>query len=97
MAKVYNITDKMSDQKPVIKWAEKEFKVDDAFLNLLKLDELNLSTDEGIRELLKMALGEDHGIDIEAQSTSNVKILMTVIIAAIQGIDFDEAAERFQL
>lgn len=97
MAKVYNITDKMEDGKPKIIWGEKEYEVNNSFLIILKVGELDLATEEGIKELLNLALGENHDIDILNMQSDNLKVLMTAIIAAVQGIDFDEAASRFQI
>lgn len=97
MAKIYNITSKMTDEKPKIIWGEREYEVNDLFINLFKFDELDLTSKEGIEEILNTTLGIDHGIELDKLSTNNIKVLVTAIIAAIQGIDFDEAASRFQL
>lgn len=98
MAKIINITDKFSNDKPKIVIGKKEFEVNDSIEAVLKFEELsNEGSVDALKQAIKITLGEkavdDFGIN--KISISNFKVLTVAIMAAIQGIDYEEAEKRF--
>ncbi|MGH0053667.1 MAG: hypothetical protein ACQ5SW_09790 [Sphaerochaetaceae bacterium] len=97
MAKVINITDKISVEKPVIQIGEDMYEVNDTMGVVLKFQEL-VSDENNVKIALELALGEEAAkkLDFESMRVSNYKVLITAIMAAMQGLTYEEAASRFQ-
>lgn len=99
MAKIINITDKLSSEKPKIIIGENEFEVNNSMMTVMKFEELlNDSTTEAFKKAITLSLGEDavDKLNFEELSVENFKIVTVAILAAMQGIDYEEAEKRFQ-
>lgn len=99
MSKVINITDKLSKEKPSIQIGDKTYSVDDTITNVLKFEELaNTGTSAAMVEAISLALGSKAAkeLSVEKMSIQSFKVLATAVIAAMQDMDYEEAAARFQ-
>lgn len=99
MAKIINITDRFDNEKPKIKIGEKEFEVNDSMKTVLKFEELaNDGSTESLNEAIKITLGEDaiKYLNMNELSISNFKVLTIAVLAAIQGLEYEEAEARFR-
>lgn len=99
MAKVINITDKFSSEQPKIILGDKEYPVNDSMETVLKFEELtNESSMNSMKKAIELSLGKDAAKDLkmEKMSINNFKVLVIAILAAMQGVEYDEAAARFQ-
>lgn len=100
MSKVINITDKLNLVKPQIQIGDKLYAVDNSVAAVFRFEESITSdgTQETMLNTLTIALGKKavQEIDITKFSMENYKILVTAIIAAMQNIEYEEAAARFQ-
>ena len=100
MAKILNISNKLSLDRPKIIIGNKEYEVNDGLSTVLKFEEL-VSETSGVDSMLRaitVALGEKAAkeIDIESMSLSNFKVVVVAILAAMQDIEYEEAEKRFQ-
>lgn len=100
MAKILNISSKLSLDRPKIIIGNKEYEVNDGLSTVLKFEEL-VSETSGVDSMLgaiTVALGEKAAkeIDIESMSLSNFKVVVVAILAAMQDIEYEEAEKRFQ-
>jgi hypothetical protein len=99
VSKIINITDKLSLEKPQIQIGEKLYTVDDSMDVVFKFEELAVtSTKESLTEALTLAIGQEAMTELNIGSTSvnNFKVYATAILAAMQGIEYDDAAARFR-
>ncbi|WHH58486.1 hypothetical protein [Petroclostridium sp. X23] len=99
MAKIINITDKLSSEKPKIVIGDKEYTVNDGMETVLKFEELaSDSSADNMVQAIELSLGADavKELQVRKMSISNFKVLTIAIMAAVQGIEYDEAAKRFQ-
>jgi hypothetical protein len=99
MSKVINITDKLSKEKPSIQIGNKIYTVDDTITNVLKFEELaNTGTSAAMVEAIALALGSKAAkeLNVEKMSIQSFKVLATAVIAAMQDMEYEEAAARFQ-
>ena len=99
MAKIINITDRFNNEKPKIKIGEKEFEVNDSMETVLIFEELaNDGSIESLNEAIKITLGEDaiKYLNMNELSISNFKVLTIAVLAAIQGLEYEEAEARFR-
>lgn len=100
MAQIINITDKLSNDKPVIVIGDKEYPVHNDMETIFKFEELqSAGTQEALRECVELTLGKTaaKALKIEKMSLGNFKVLVTAIFAAASDITFEEAASRFQI
>lgn len=98
MSKIINITDKLSNEKPSLQIGEKLYHVNDGVTTVLKFEELaTAGTTGAMVEAITTALGEKASkeLKIENMSIGNFKVLSIAIMAAVQGIEYEEAAARF--
>jgi hypothetical protein len=94
MARIINISGKFSTDRPVIELDRKLYVVNDGLNAIFKFEELAASgTSDGMVKALEVALGEDATEELGVQnlSVSNIRVLITAIIAAIQDISYEEA------
>lgn len=98
MAKTINITDRLSSVQPTIKIGEKEYPVNDSMEAVMKFEELTGSGNKGVIKAMEFALGAKavKEIGVEKMSVSNFKVVTTALLAAMQGVSYEEAEERFQ-
>lgn len=98
MAKVINITDKLSSIKPVIVVGEKSYPVEDGMDTVMAFEELAVkSTRDALIEAIELTLGKEAvaELNIAKWSFGNFKVITTAILASVQGISYEEAEARF--
>lgn len=100
MAKVYDLTGKIDNEKPVIKIGDKEFKVNDNH-KLVILVQANLekkSDQDAFNFVFEQLLGEDSAKEIEDMGLSfkNTKTLFLAVMAAASGEELETVEARFQ-
>ena len=98
MAKIINITDKLSNVKPVIIIGEKSYPVEDGMDVVMKFEELAAkSTSDALKESIVLTLGKEavEELNVSSWSLENFKVLTIAILAAVQGVEYEEAASRF--
>ena len=98
MAKIINISDKLSLGKPTIKVHEKEYPVNDSLETVLKFEEQYGEGDiQGMLECMKVALGEGayDEIDFAHMSFKNIQVWFFAVMAAMQDMDYEEVESRF--
>ena len=99
MAKLINLTDRFSLERPKIVIGEHTFEVDDSIATATKFQELAQAQDmDSMKEAMKLILGEEsiEKLDYDKLSLGNLKTLNIAIMAAIQGISYEDAESRFQ-
>ena len=99
MAKIINISDKLSLEKPKLVVGDKIYTVKDGMDTVMKFEELAAaSTADSLTQAIEISLGKEAAdeLDIKSWSLANFKVLTIAILAAMQGIEYDEAASRFQ-
>ena len=99
MAKIINISDKLSTEKPVIQVGEKSYPVDDSLATVMKFEEQYGDGDiQGMLECVKVALGAKayKEVAFEKMSFSNIQVWFLAIMAAMQGVDYEELESRFR-
>ena len=98
MAKIINISDKLSFDKPTIQVGEKTYPVNDSLETVMKFEEVLGDGDiQSMTECLKVALGEEafEEIGIVKMSFRNIKVWFLAINAAMQDMTYDEVESRF--
>ena len=99
MSKIINITDKLSNEKPVIVIGEKKYTVDDSMRTLMKFEELtSRATIDNMKKAIDLAFGEGAAaeLNVESMSANNFKVLSIAIMASMMGTEYEEAEKRFQ-
>lgn len=97
MAKIINITDKLSNEKSTIVIGENSYEINDSMETVFKFEELSTTGNSGMISAMEMALGKEacDEIGVSKLSVENFKILTTAVLAAMQGVTYEEAAARF--
>jgi aldehyde:ferredoxin oxidoreductase len=98
MAKIINISDKLSLEKPVIQVGEKTYPVNDSLEAVLKFEEQHSEGDVlGMVECMKVALGEDacEEMGFMKMSFKNIQVWFFAVMAAMQDITYEEVEARF--
>lgn len=101
MGKVINITNKLNNEPTFIVLGEnKQYKVDDNYKTLIKVSELfekeGTSDTTAMMDAIELILGKAARKEIENMSIGDVKVIFTAVMAAVQGIDYEDAEARFQ-
>lgn len=99
MARVIDITNKLSNEKPKIKIGEKEYTVNNDIETVFKFEGLVANSSvQSMQEAIKDALGEEavNELNVYKMSMSDFKVIVIAIMAAFEDIDFEEAEKRFQ-
>ena len=100
MAKVYDLTGKISNEKPIIKIGDKEFNVNDNHKTVILVQaELEKKTEtEAFNFVFEKLLGEDAAKEIDEMDLSfgNVKTLFLAVMAAASGEELETIEARFQ-
>ena len=96
-AKVYDLSAYLEEKPATIKLGDEEFTISDGFNDLLKIDALSnrrdeLSSSEFVREILKIALGEEAATKLFARNykTSLYIKIMDCIEEVYSGISDEE-------
>lgn len=98
MAKIINISDKLSNEKPCIQVGDNTYTVNDSLETVMKFEEMYGSGDsQGMLECMKIALGSSayKELKFEKMSFSNIQVWFIAIMAAMQGMSYDEVENRF--
>ena len=100
MAKVYDLTGKISNEKPIIKIGDKEFKVNDNHKTVILVQaELEKKSEtEAIDFVIEKLLGAEAAKEIDAMNLSfaNTKTLFLAVMAAASGEELETIEARFQ-
>lgn len=101
MSKIINITDKLSKGKPQVQIEDRFYPVNNSMLTVMKFEELIVApTSQSLVEAIKITLGEsaaqELGVSDLSMTLEDYKVLTIAIMAAMQGLEYDEAAARFQ-
>ena len=99
MAKIINISDKLSMEKPIIQLGDKTYPVNDSLETVMKFEEVY---DDGgdiqsMLECMKVALGAKACAEVkfEKMSFSNIQVWFFAVMAAMQGVTYEEVESRF--
>lgn len=99
MSKIINITDKLSTEKPVIQIGDKEYPVNDSLSSVFKFEELSgANSSESMLNAVEISLGKKavEELQLKEMSMSNFQVLTIAIMAAVQGVSYEEAEARFR-
>ncbi len=100
MAKVYDLTGKIDNEKPIIKFGGKEFTVNDNHkLVILVQSELEKKSDsEAFDFVFEKLLGEEAKKEIDDMELSflGIKTLFIGVMAAASGEELEIVEARFQ-
>src|SRR5690606_26902818 len=103
MSKVYDISAKLTNERPKIKLAEdKIYEVDDRKNTILKMSQKIQNADiddrEFIDEMIEMLLGEKAAKEIDEMNLSikDYQTIVIAIMAAIQEIEYEQAEAMFR-
>lgn len=94
-----NITDKLSNEKPEIEIKGKCYPINDGIKVVSQFQTLAVqSTEDSLLKAIELTLGKNalKELDISNWSISNFKVLTIGIMAAIEGVAYEEVERRFQ-
>lgn len=98
MAKIINITDKLTLDKPKLEINGKQYEVNDGMATVMKFEELaNDSSTQNMMKAIEITLGPDavKELNVGNMSVKNFRVLTIAIMAAMQNMDYEEAEARF--
>ena len=99
-ARIIDLTEKFTTEKPVLKIGEKEYQVDNSTENVLSLGTIDTSKNEAdyVLEYLKRTLGEKavQEIDILKYPFNVLMELFYAVTSAITEEDIETIRTRFQ-
>ena len=98
MAKIINISDKLSFEKPCIQVGEKTYTVNDSLETVMKFEEVYGDGDtQSMLECLKVALGEEayEELNFVKMPFKNIQVWFLAINAAMQDLTYEETESRF--
>lgn len=98
MAKIINISDKLSHDKPCIQVGDKTYQVNDSLETVLKFEEVYGDGDtQSMLECMKVAIGAQAYKDLkfEKMSFKNIQVWFIAIMAAMQDVPYEELESRF--
>ena len=100
MAKIINISDKLSSGKPCIQAGDKTYTVNDSLETVMKFEEMysDQGDTQGMLECLKVALGDKACKELKFEKTSfkNIQVWFLAVMAAMQDIEYEEVEARFR-
>lgn len=98
MAKIINISDKLSTEKPVIQVGEKTYPVNDSLETVMKFEETYGDGDtQSMLECMKTALGDRayKELKFEKMAFKNIQVWFFAIMAAMQDMSYEDIESRF--
>lgn len=98
MAKIINISDKLSFEKPCIQVGNKTYTVNDSLETVMKFEEVYGDGDtHSMLECLKIALGEEayEEMNFVKMPFRNIQVWFLAINAAMQDMTYEETESRF--
>lgn len=100
MAKIINISDKLSSEKPCIQVGDKLYTVNDSLETVMKFEEVysDSGDTQGMLECMKIALGEKAYKEMKLEKTSfkNIQVWFFAVMAAMQDMTYEEVESRFR-
>lgn len=99
MAKIINISDKLSMDKPVIQVGDKTYAVNDSLETVMKFEESYGDGDtQSMLECMKVALGDKayKEMNFEKMSFRNIQVWFFAVMAAMQDVTYEEVESRFR-
>ena len=100
MAKIINISDKLSSGKPSIQIGDKLYTVDDSLQTVMKFEEMYSGSGDmqSMLECLKVALGAKACTELkfEKMSFNDVRVWFFAIMAAMQDEEYEVIESRFR-
>ncbi|MCF6461498.1 hypothetical protein [Clostridium sp. Cult3] len=103
MSKVYDISAKLTNEKPKIQIAEnKIYEVDNRKNTILKMQQMLQKADiddlDFLDEAIEMLLGEKAAKELAEMDLSikNYQVIFVTIVAAIQEIEYEQAEGMFR-
>lgn len=99
MAKIINISDKLSLERPAIQVGDKSYEVNDSLATVMKFEEMYGNGDtQGMLECMKVALGESayNELGFETTSFKNIRVWFFAVMAAMQDMTYEEVESRFR-
>lgn len=99
MAKIINISDKLSLEKPVIQVGDKTYTVNDSLETVMKFEEQYGDGDiHGMLECMKVAIGETayEKMAFEKMSFKNIQVWFFAVMAAMQDMSYEDVEARFR-
>jgi hypothetical protein len=103
MSKVYDISKKITNERPTLKLGEgKVYEIDDSKNTMLllgqKMKQGSAEDIEVLDDIVKMTLGEKAAKEIDAMklSVSSYQSIVIAIMAAAAGEEFEAAEARFR-
>ncbi|MFS0858335.1 hypothetical protein [Paenibacillus taichungensis] len=100
MANIINLTDKFAtDEVASIQIGNKKYPINNSVEAVLGFEELaNDASVKGLLNAIQGSLGEKAvtEIGVRKMSVENLKVLMSGLVAAMQGLTYEEAAARFR-
>lgn len=98
MAKIINISDKLSFEKPCIRIGDKTYSVNDTLETVMKFEEVYGDGDiHSMLECMRVAIGEDayNEVDFEHMSFKNIQVWFLAVSAAMQDLTYEDVEARF--
>lgn len=100
MAKIINISDKLSTDKPVIQAGDKTYTVNDSLEAVMKFEESysDGGDTQSMLECMKVALGTEAYTEMkfEKMSFRNIQVWFFAVMAAMQDMTYEEVEARFR-
>lgn len=101
MANVINIANKLNNEPAFIVLGEnKQYKVNDNYKTLMKATALfegeDVNEANAMMEAIELILGKTARKEVEEMPIGNVRVIFTAVMAAVQGLKYEDAEARFQ-
>ena len=100
MAKIINISDKLSSEKPCIQVGDKTYTVNDSLETVMKFEEMygDAGDTQGMLECLKLAIGTKayNEMKFEKMSFKNIQVWFLAVMACMQDMTYEEIEARFR-
>lgn len=99
MAKIINISDKLSNEKPKLLIGDVEYTINNGMSTMLKFEECLSKQDiSSMVKAVELVIGEEEAkqIGINEMTFEDFKVIVIAITAAMQNVDYEEAEKRFR-
>lgn len=101
MANIINIANKLNNEPVFIALGEgKQYKVNNNYKTLMKASALfegeGVNEADAMMKSIELILGKGARNDVEEMSIENVRVIFTAVMAAVQGLKYEDVEARFQ-
>lgn len=101
MANVINIANKLNNEPVYIALGEnKQYKVNNNYKTLMKASALfegeGVNEADAMMKSIELILGKSARAEVEDMSIENVRVIFTAVMAAVQGLKYEDVEARFQ-